>query len=120
MSKNNSAGKEEIKNLLGTKITIPAPTERQDEQPEEIVEQEETTIPAHKAARSKRAEPSDVIGIRAPLEIINKLKAIAIKENVTLAELIRQSITRSVKKYEKENGPIDPLETIKKSKRVVF
>jgi len=122
MANKDNSGKEALKNLLGTKITIQPPTiqkeEKHDEEPVEEPVKEETTV--QRAGRTRNAEPTDTTALRLPIEDLNKLKAISEKENVSLSELIRQSIRRAIDKYEQENGPVEPVKYTKKSNRPVF
>ena len=120
MSKNNTSGKEEIKNLLGNKITIPAPIKKPDTERKEEAEQVSSNNTRTGAGRPRNAEPSEIITFRIPTNEYNKLMTISQKENVILAELVRQSITRAIENYEKENGEVEPMEIKKKNKRLVF
>lgn len=120
MANKDNSGKEAIKNLLNNKITIPAPTRNQEQPPVNEPEQKETANSPKTAGRPHSAEPTETFSVRLPVEDLDKLNAISQKENVSLAELVRQSVSRSIKKYEDENGTVIPQKFVKKSKRLIF
>lgn len=117
MANKDNSSREAINNLLGKKLTIQPPTTQKEENNDEPVK-EETTV--QRAGRTRNAEPTDTTALRLPIEDLNKLKAISEKENVSLSELIRQSIRRAIDKYEQDNGPVQPVKFTKKTNRPVF
>lgn len=118
MANKDNSSREAINNLLGKKLTIQPPTTQKKEKIDEEPVREETTV--QRAGRTRNAEPTDTTALRLPIEDLNKLKAISDKENVSLSELIRQSIRRAIDKYEQDNGPVQPVKFTKKSNRPVF
>ena len=109
--------KDSMSALIGGLVGSPVESEP------EINEQEESPVSptptSQEVNTSRRGRPSgtkkEMISTTVDVEVMNKVRAIAKKEDLSITSLIEVGLRKTIKEYEEKNGPIRVRQPKKKN-----
>lgn len=107
-----------IGGLVGQPVEEEAPTDVQTEVPVE------TSLTSQEVNTSHRGRPSgakkEMISTTVDVELMNKVRAISKKEELSITSIIEVGLRKIVKDYEDKNGPVRVRQSKKKNIDDIF